>query len=137
MKRTALKRKPPRKRKVDPSKPDTRTKVKRGPARDPEHLARVRQHPCLIECDGQIIRLGAQWTARSQAHHVRCIAPRSLGKRVSDYLTVPLCVDCHSDLHAYNEATYWRAVKIDPAAWIASFSEQGRKAIEELRGEAT
>jgi len=116
-------------------KTSSRSKVRKGPARDEKHLAKVRAESC-IAC-----RMNFTWSslARTEAHHVRCIGARTLGKRVSDYLTVPLCQLCHRNLHSMNETKWWakqgiNMTRLDPAAWISAFSEQGRKAIEELRG---
>ena len=47
----------------------TRSKVRKGPARDPKHLFKVRLSPCLA-CIG--------WgDIPNEAHHVRCIGPRT------------------------------------------------------------
>jgi hypothetical protein len=56
--------------------------------RDPEHLRFVASLPCLI-C--------AQ--TPSQAHHLRFAQPRSMGSKVSDEWTVPLCFLHHRALH--------------------------------------
>jgi hypothetical protein len=86
----------------------------------------VRWQPCLCPWKGT-------GDANIQAHHVRCIGKRTLGKRVSDYLAVPLCATHHSQLHRGKEEAFWLAIGIDPAAWIASFSKEGRQAIAELQ----
>jgi hypothetical protein len=104
----------------------TRSRVSKGPVRDPKHLARVRQEPCLCPWKGT-------GDINIQAHHVRCIGRRTLGKRVSDYLAVPLCSTHHRQLHKGKEEAFWAAIGVDPAAWIAAFSEEGRAAIAGLR----
>jgi hypothetical protein len=71
--------------------------------RNKAHLAFVAAQPCLIcqrsPCD---------------AHHLRFAQPRSLGSKVSDEFTVPLCRDHHRQLHDHgNEVAWWANVQID------------------------
>ena len=71
---------------------------------DKGHLAFVGAQPCLIcrrsPCD---------------AHHLKFAQPRSLGRKVSDEFTVPLCRDHHLDLHRYgNETAWWANLQIVP-----------------------
>jgi hypothetical protein len=89
--------------------------------RSKRHLAFVAAQPCLIckrrPCD---------------AHHLKFAQPRSLGRKVSDEFTVPLCRDHHEELHRHgNEAAWWANVKIAPMAvakelWMATLFQQGR-----------
>ena len=72
--------------------------------RNKHHLAFVASHPCLIcqrsPCD---------------AHHVKFAQPRTLGRKVSDEFTVPICRDHHIELHRHgNEAAWWANLKIAP-----------------------
>ena len=72
--------------------------------RNKGHLAFVAAQPCLVcqrtPCD---------------AHHLRFAQPRSLGRKVSDEFTVPLCRDHHRDLHRYgNEPGWWANLQIAP-----------------------
>ena len=72
--------------------------------RSKAHLAFVASQPCLIcaatPCD---------------AHHVKIAQPHSLGRKVSDEFTVPLCRAHHRELHRHgNERTWWANVQIDP-----------------------
>jgi hypothetical protein len=67
------------------------------------HLAFVAAQPCLIcrrsPCD---------------AHHLKFAQPRSLGRKVSDEFTVPLCRDHHHELHRHgNERAWWANLQID------------------------
>ncbi len=106
----------------------SRSKVSKGPARDARHLARVRLERCLFcDCDG----------IPRQAHHVRCIAYRSMGKRVSDYLAVPLCSPCHRMLHEGKEEHFWRGAWTAPGPWIARFSPEGAAELGRHVKEAT
>lgn len=104
-----------------------RSAVSKGPARDPAHLAKVRAWGCLV-CVSQRGSYGMP----VEAHHVRCIGPRTLGKRVSDYLSVPLCPYHHVKLHAGDEQQYWESKQINPCDFIRSFSEEGRAALAAL-----
>lgn len=109
-------------RKPNPLKPQTRSAVKKGPARDEKHLEKIRAHHCIaFHCYGV-----------AQAHHVRCIGPRTMGKRVSDYLTVPLCARHHAELHSINEGYFWGSAGIRPEEWIAQFSKEGAAEIARI-----
>lgn len=46
-----------------------------------------------------------------------------LGEKPNDVWVVPLCRDCHVKQHSENEASWWRAVNIDPL-WIAMLLRQ-------------
>jgi hypothetical protein len=72
--------------------------------RNTAHLAFVATQPCLVcqrsPCD---------------AHHLKFAQPRSLGRKVSDEFTVPLCRDHHRELHRQgNESGWWANVQIAP-----------------------
>ena len=72
--------------------------------RNKAHLAFVGAQPCLVcqrsPCD---------------AHHLKFAQPRSLGRKVSDEFTVPLCRDHHRELHRQgNESGWWANVQIAP-----------------------
>lgn len=119
-------------RKPNPLKVSTRPAVRKGPARDAEHLARIRLEPCVVCFHYRLTGLGAV-----EAHHVRCIGPRTMGVRVSDHLTIPLCRAHHAVAHQTNEALVWaKGFGIDPAAWIARFSPEGAAEIERINGAA-
>jgi hypothetical protein len=71
--------------------------------RSKAHLAFVAAQPCLVcrrsPCD---------------AHHLKFAQPRSLGLKVSDEFTVPLCRDHHHELHRHgNERAWWANLQID------------------------
>ena len=72
--------------------------------RNKAHLAFVANQPCLIckrsPCD---------------AHHLKFAQPRSLGRKVSDEFTVPLCREHHQELHRHgNELAWWANAQITP-----------------------
>ncbi len=72
--------------------------------RNTAHLAFVAAQPCLVcqrsPCD---------------AHHLKFAQPRSLGRKVSDEFTVPLCRDHHRELHRQgNENGWWANLQIAP-----------------------
>jgi hypothetical protein len=72
--------------------------------RSKAHLAFVASQPCLVcqrsPCD---------------AHHLRFAQPRSLGRKVSDEFTVPLCREHHQELHRHgNELAWWADLQITP-----------------------
>jgi hypothetical protein len=72
--------------------------------RNKVHLAFVAAQPCLVcqrsPCD---------------AHHLKFAQPRTLGRKVSDEFTVPLCREHHRQLHRHgNEVAWWANVQIAP-----------------------
>jgi hypothetical protein len=72
--------------------------------RSKAHLAFVASQPCLV-CK----------TAPCDAHHLKVAQPRSLGRKVSDEFTVPLCRKHHQELHRHgNEATWWANMQVTP-----------------------
>jgi len=72
--------------------------------RDEAHRKFVASLPCLI-CG----------RTPSQAHHVRFAQPRSLGSKVSDEFTVPLCALHHRALHDNGlEEKWWQDHGVDP-----------------------
>jgi hypothetical protein len=72
--------------------------------RSKAHLAFVASQPCLV-CQ----------TGACDAHHLKMAQPRSLGRKVSDEFTVPLCRRHHQELHRQgNEAAWWQNQGIDP-----------------------
>jgi hypothetical protein len=66
--------------------------------RSKTHLAFVAFQPCLI-CK----------TAPCDAHHLKIARPRSLGRKVSDECTVPLCRKHYQELHPRGHEANWRA----------------------------
>jgi ERF superfamily len=72
--------------------------------RNKEHLRYVTLQPCLL-------------CARkpSDAHHLRFVQPRALGRKVSDEFAVPLCRIHHRAAHrSSDERAWWKAAGIDP-----------------------
>lgn len=52
-----------------------------------DYMARVAQLPCVL-CD----ELGVG-PSKAEVHHIR--TGQGTGERASDFLTIPLCPDCH------------------------------------------
>jgi hypothetical protein len=72
--------------------------------RDRAHLEFVGSQPCLL-CGRQ----------PCDAHHLRFMQPRALGRRVSDEFAVPLCRTHHRALHrSGDEAAWWKSTDLDP-----------------------
>ena len=72
--------------------------------RDREHLKFIAGHPCLI-------------CGRNPAdpHHLRFAQSRTLGRKVSDEFTVPLCRGHHREVHrSGDEAAWWANVSVEP-----------------------
>jgi len=73
--------------------------------RDRAHLEFVASQPCLL-CGRQ----------PSDAHHLRFMQPRAMGRRVSDEFAVPLCRTHHRAVHRHgDELAWWKSAGIDPA----------------------
>jgi hypothetical protein len=72
--------------------------------RDRDHVRFVAMQPCLI-C-GRL---------PSDAHHLRFAQSRTLGRKVSDEFTVPMCRGHHREVHRTgDEAGWWRNLEVDP-----------------------
>jgi len=77
-----------------------------------EHLRLIKSLPCSV-CDA---------TQPSEAHHIR---------QDSAYYCIPLCVDCHRDIHGMKRI--WKVMKLDQldalALTMKAISEQKTKYI--------
>ncbi len=93
--------------------------------RNKAHLIFVGSQPCLVcqrtPCD---------------AHHLKFAQPRTLGRKVSDEFTVPLCRDHHIQLHKNgNEAAWWANLKIAPmenalTLWTESLRQEEPRSLQ-------
>ena len=83
--------------------------------RDKTHLKFVASQPCLV-CG----------RSPADAHHLRFMQSRAMGRKVSDEFTVPLCRTHHRDNHSFgDEVAWWERRAIDPIAtsrmlWIST-----------------
>ncbi|MCK1722071.1 ERF family protein [Bradyrhizobium sp. 141] len=72
--------------------------------RSKDHLAFIRSQGCLV----------CQKTP-ADAHHLKFAQPRTLGRKVSDEFTVPLCRSHHQSLHREgDERAWWTNLQISP-----------------------
>ena len=86
--------------------------------RDRDHLKFVTSQPCLI-CGRR----------PSDAHHLRFVQQRALGRKVSDEFTVPLCRLHHREVHRCgNEEQWWQSVGLDPLPAASALWAQTRPA---------
>jgi hypothetical protein len=89
--------------------------------RNRDHLRFVIQQPCLL-CGRK----------PSDAHHIRFVQPRALGRKASDEFAVPLCRSHHRAVHrAGDEKSWWRQAGIDPVniarqLWKRTRVDEGR-----------
>ena len=52
---------------------------------------------------------------REGAHHLKFAQPKTLGLKISDEFTVPLCREHHHELHRHgNEVAWWTNLQIVP-----------------------
>jgi hypothetical protein len=86
-----------------------RHKPKPNPHRRVQHLAFLRQLPC-IACGK---------AAPSEAAHVRTGTDGGVGMKPGDRYAVPLCTTCHARQHRMGELSFWSVLRIDPlnVAW--------------------
>jgi ERF superfamily len=89
--------------------------------RNRDHLRFVMQQPCLL-CGRK----------PSDAHHIRFVQPRALGRKASDEFAVPLCRSHHRAVHrAGDEKAWWKQAGIDPfkvarKLWERTRIDEGR-----------
>jgi hypothetical protein len=89
--------------------------------RNRDHLRFVMQQPCLL-CGRK----------PSDAHHIRFMQPRALGRKASDEFAVPLCRSHHRAVHrAGDEKAWWKQAGIDPIKvarklWKSTRIDEGR-----------
>src|SRR5947207_15916161 len=68
----------------------------------------------------------------SDAHHIRFVQPRALGRKPSDEFAVPLCRSHHRTVHrAGDEKAWWTQAGIDPIKvarklWKSTRIDEGR-----------
>jgi ERF superfamily len=89
--------------------------------RNRDHLRFVMQQPCLL-CGRK----------PSDAHHIRFVQPRALGRKASDEFAVPLCRSHHRAAHrSGDEKAWWKQAGIDPIKvarklWKLTRIDEGR-----------
>ena len=81
-----------------------RSKSETDHRRRRQHLAFVRQLPCVV-CGK---------AAPSEAAHVRSGSDAGKGMKPSDRYSLPLCNGCHALQHDFGELGFWSVVRIDP-----------------------
>jgi hypothetical protein len=93
--------------------------------RNKDHLRFVTQQPCLL-CGSK----------PADAHHIRFVQPRALGRKASDEFAVPLCRSHHRAVHRTgDEEAWWKQAGIDPVnvarkLWKHTRMDEGRIAPE-------
>ncbi|QIO32780.1 ERF family protein [Bradyrhizobium sp. 1(2017)] len=98
--------------------------------RSKEHLKFVRSQACLV-CKN----------SPADPHHLKFAQPRTLGRKVSDEFTVPLCRFHHQALHRHgDERAWWANLQISPLLiakklWDASPVHASGKAREVIHSD--
>lgn len=89
--------------------------------RFPAHLRWVRRHRCEA-CDRQ---------DNIVAHHVRLQSDGGMGIKPSDFFALPLCSECHRELHDHGEKRFennsmyrWKNGMREKALWFAEGSPE-------------
>lgn len=95
--------------------------------RSQAHCSFVRSHHCCVPgCDGMPIEVA----------HVRSGSDAGMGRKPSDWFTVSLCCNHHSEQHRIGEAPFERAHGIDLHALAAQFACESPKAADIRREKA-
>ena len=106
-----------------------RAKPKPDLRRRQQHLAFVRQLPC-VACGK---------AAPSEAAHVRTATDGGTAVKPGDRYAVPLCTSCHAKQHRIGELSFWSARRIDPLnvalrLWtISGDAEAGQRTVFRAR----
>ena len=108
--------------KANGTKPSSsgQTPVASEPAPDPISALAFPKEPSRKRSKAHLLFIGAQPCLVCQqtpvdAHHLKFAQQRSLGRKVSDEFTVPLCRVHHQDLHRHgNEKAWWSNMQIEP-----------------------
>ena len=89
--------------------------------RSQAHCTFVRSHHCCVPgCEQMPIEVA----------HVRSGSDAGMGRKPSDWFTVSLCRDHHSEQHRIGEGPFARLHAIDLHALAAEFAAQSPKAAE-------
>ena len=123
MKRSPMKRRPKPRRVNKGKAAGTRSRVKKGPIMSEGHLDRIRKMACLVTGAEMSWDRTTGRISRVVAHHPRGLFPRTMGKRITDFLAVPLLSEEHDDfpgsLHKHgDEADWWKLKRRDPLVWL-------------------
>jgi hypothetical protein len=106
-----------------------RPKLKPHLRRRQQHLAFVRQLPC-VACGK---------AAPSEAAHVRAATDGGTAVKPGDRYAVPLCTACHAKQHRIGELSFWSQRRIDPLnvalrLWtISGDAEAGQRTVFRAR----
>ena len=78
-------------------------------SRAQRHLAAIHRLPCVVhlKCYGQKVNA-------EEAHHLESVRASH-----SDFATIPLCKDCHEQLHQMRRRPFYRAHKLDDVRLLA------------------
>lgn len=77
--------------------------------RNSRHLAKIHTLPCVVcaNCYGRSVMA-------EEAHHIESVRGEH-----SDFATVPLCRQCHGELHEARRRAFYRAHKLDDVKLLA------------------
>ena len=89
--------------------------------RSPAHCSFVRSHQCCVPgCDNRPIEVA----------HLRERSDGGMGRKPSDWFTISLCQDHHSEQHRIGESPFGKAHGIDLHGLAAEFAKASPKARE-------
>lgn len=95
--------------------------------RSQAHCSFVRSHECCVpDCTARPIEVA----------HVRNGSDAGMSRKPSDWFTISLCRDHHSEQHRIGEASFAKAHGIDLHAMAAAFADASPKALEIRRAKS-
>jgi hypothetical protein len=93
--------------------------------RDKDHRRFVSTQPCLL-CG----------RTPADPHHLRFAQPRTMGRKVSDEFTVPVCRMHHRELHSHgDERLWWRKLNVDPLSIAQKLWKRSRADSDTIRSD--
>lgn len=86
-------------------------------AKSKRHMGRIADMPCVL-CS----ILGQRQVGRTYVHHIR--AGQGMSQRASDFLTIPLCHDCHQGPHGiHGDRSLLRIARVEELDLLAAVIE--------------
>lgn len=78
-----------------------------------KHLAQIAKMSCAL-----CAHLGLRQSGRTYIHHIR--TGQGASQRADDFLTIPLCYDCHQGTQGiHGDRTLWKVGKVDELDLLA------------------
>lgn len=87
-------------------------------AKSKRHMGHIAEMPCIL-----CTLLGQRQIGRTYVHHLR--EDQGMSQRASDFLTIPLCYDCHQGPHGiHGDRSLLRVAKVSELDLLAATMEE-------------